>query len=379
MAYKLDDIRHLHVYAYHFLDDLRFVHAPEEVLDDADRDEFARLLEAVRDRFLSAGWEGDGKLGIIWLPPFIDAGVEDTWGTYVWHVKQDNNGTSWLASKFPLDFARLRSQTEENLWETHVPVSIVYSDCLNLKRGAEQIVRDVGRRLKVLESISDAAVEEIRAELLLSAQGEVVAKLQEFLDDSYLQVLMHVLKDGNPSQLQVAKCRAGLNPASYLPATEEESNATEGGDASMWFTIMGLIHDIWRSYKFEPFKEKSRMLYRAFEYSLSDETRQMLTKHVVLRNCIQHHERQVTADALKDAGVREFEIANDAGDNTKLGPWKSIFFSAAELEKFSRCLDRLADEFEKHVSKRVRSVVWVPKSRSLGSRLKDLTRSAEKE
>src|SRR5215831_9509881 len=102
MVYKLDDIRHLHVYAYHFLDDLRFVRAPDEVLNDLDRNELACLLEAVRDRFLSAGWEGDGKLGIIWLPPFVDAGVEDTWGTYVWHVKQDNNGTSWLASKCPL-------------------------------------------------------------------------------------------------------------------------------------------------------------------------------------------------------------------------------------------------------------------------------------
>jgi hypothetical protein len=41
------------------------------------------------------GWEGDGTIQMMWLPPFVGAGVEDAHGVFIWHVKQANNGTSW--------------------------------------------------------------------------------------------------------------------------------------------------------------------------------------------------------------------------------------------------------------------------------------------
>jgi hypothetical protein len=62
------------------------------------------LLDAVSALFKENGWEGDGNIGLIWLPPFVGVGGEDTYGSHIWHVKQGNNGTSWLASEYRLPF-----------------------------------------------------------------------------------------------------------------------------------------------------------------------------------------------------------------------------------------------------------------------------------
>ena len=61
--------------------------------------------------FIEAGWEGDGEIAALWIPPFMfDA--DDTVGLHIWHVKQSNNGTSWLCADRPHDFPGLRGGHE---------------------------------------------------------------------------------------------------------------------------------------------------------------------------------------------------------------------------------------------------------------------------
>jgi hypothetical protein len=68
--------RGLYVYQYQFLDDLSFIQKPSEVSVFADMAtaDLDRLVSSVREQFSTAGWEGDGEIGVIWLPPFVDAG-----------------------------------------------------------------------------------------------------------------------------------------------------------------------------------------------------------------------------------------------------------------------------------------------------------------
>ncbi|WP_218585350.1 hypothetical protein, partial [Pseudomonas sp. FSL R10-0071] len=65
------------------------------------------LIEEAEKLLKRHGWEGDGTLELLWLPPFIGVGVEDTYGVVCFHVKQSNNGTSWFASKYALPFETL--------------------------------------------------------------------------------------------------------------------------------------------------------------------------------------------------------------------------------------------------------------------------------
>jgi hypothetical protein len=53
----------------------------------------------VKQRFLKEGWEGDGEVDLMWVPPFIlkDQKQGSLFkGVVVWHVKQVNDGISWL-------------------------------------------------------------------------------------------------------------------------------------------------------------------------------------------------------------------------------------------------------------------------------------------
>lgn len=107
------DVALYHIYQYCYIDDFSCIKDPVPFFKDGVWAEWwPAFKDALEERFMAHGWEGDGTIGMIWIPPFIDAGVEDGIGFTVWHVKQDNNGVSFLASKYPLPFQRLREQNE---------------------------------------------------------------------------------------------------------------------------------------------------------------------------------------------------------------------------------------------------------------------------
>lgn len=89
-----------YVYSYHHVDYLIPILNPLNLIEEIDR--LKIILANVTRILLQSGWEGDGEIGLIWIPPFLIHGY-DTGGFYVWHVKQDNNGTSWIASPKPLN------------------------------------------------------------------------------------------------------------------------------------------------------------------------------------------------------------------------------------------------------------------------------------
>lgn len=93
---KPELIRRYHVFEYQFLDNLGFMYNAKDIL--GFHNNYNKLIYEIRNHFLRAGWEGDGVIQLLWFPPFLQIGIEDTWGTVVWHVKQKNNGTSFIAS-----------------------------------------------------------------------------------------------------------------------------------------------------------------------------------------------------------------------------------------------------------------------------------------
>jgi|JI7StandDraft_1071085.scaffolds.fasta_scaffold04888_8 hypothetical protein len=115
MSKEIENIKNYFVYQYQYLDDLRAVLNPQDtVLFDYLLDEYekaqviAMTINEVAKLFRKNGWEGDGTIGIIWIPPFVDIGFEeDTCGAYLWHVKQSNNGVSYIASSFQINSDRL--------------------------------------------------------------------------------------------------------------------------------------------------------------------------------------------------------------------------------------------------------------------------------
>jgi hypothetical protein len=92
-----------HVVDYHFIDDSRCLRPLSEAVQEplsSDPGSAQGGEEELRvelgSLFRDAGWEGDGEINCIFMAPCF-VGREDGWCSIVYHVKQSNNGTSWLA------------------------------------------------------------------------------------------------------------------------------------------------------------------------------------------------------------------------------------------------------------------------------------------
>jgi hypothetical protein len=89
------------IYAFEWIDNLHFIQPPDRFLPDP-----SAHVEAARAAFLRAGWEGTGEVGLLWLPTFVfPMRSWPSWeGVALWHVKQVEDGTSWLMSPIELPF-----------------------------------------------------------------------------------------------------------------------------------------------------------------------------------------------------------------------------------------------------------------------------------
>ena len=359
MLPEILDVQRFHVYRYTFLDDLQFIKPPNVVFAYDEPDKVAAVLQAVATKFQEAGWEGDGDVGVLWLPPFIDAGIEDTWGTYIWHVKQSNNGISFLASRYTLTFARLADQNHRE--PRGRPVNLVHSAVTCLLRDVASCRLELQTSLTHLRSLPHMdVVDTIINNLLFHYQGILVRALNEFLDDCYLWFLVEVLESGNASKLRLQKSNVKLDLSRYLP--DDDSDFGDNGSYPPDLTIRGVISDIWKTFKFEPYKEKVRLLFSSINFKPKDELRASLFKHVVLRNCIHHHEGQVTTEALRQLGLTDVIMQNASG-TYRLKCWARITFTEEEVLSLADSLQQIAIEFNAHVEKHttVRHFIVEPK------------------
>lgn len=104
-----EDVRQYRVYNYEHIDNGEFLDPKQVIESISNRQDADKLIAAIKDLFLKAGWEGDGNIKLIWVPPFLGSGFGGESGFYLWYVKQSNNGTSWIASPtlLPLDDEQL--------------------------------------------------------------------------------------------------------------------------------------------------------------------------------------------------------------------------------------------------------------------------------
>ncbi len=89
---------------YEWIDNLNFTLNPKEVLLNHEA-----YLTIANELFLEAGWDGDGEITLMWIPPFMlkeEKNEAFYYGIIIWHVKQLEDGLSWILSpiKLPCEF-----------------------------------------------------------------------------------------------------------------------------------------------------------------------------------------------------------------------------------------------------------------------------------
>lgn len=86
--------------SYEWIDNLNFTISPSDCLENAEE-----YIVIAKEIFTEMGWYGDGEIQLIWIPPFMFDGIRTqrfSNGIVIWHVKQEEDGISWILS--PFDF-----------------------------------------------------------------------------------------------------------------------------------------------------------------------------------------------------------------------------------------------------------------------------------
>ena len=356
-------IKSYHIYTYTFLDDLSCIKDPYDYFEYEEKYKIDDAIRLIGERFKEYGWEGDGSIGIIWLPPFVDVGIEDTWGTYIWHVKQSNNGISFLASDAPLDFERLKEQNEDftSLVSTRnlIPISIIENDVEWFMKAVDDVENDLRESMNFLSTMSSDDIKEtIRVNLNIHYQSVLVRYFQEFLDECYLRILIEVIDNGNPHRIKLRKSQVKIDSTSYMPEPDEEDDEETINSASSWFTLRGFIGDMWKAYKWEPFKNKTDMLFKSIDYIVDTDLFYEIRKHVVIRNCMQHHKGSLDRDSLKQLGRDRIQMKK-AGGTYHIEVWKPITIAEEEVHSLCTSLRRFVKDFHNHVKQRIPTVHYM--------------------
>lgn len=92
--YLPEELRNYEVLCYEWIDNLCFTIDPIDCLNNSEE-----YIKIAKEIFLEAGWHGDGKVELMWIPPFMFNGIrtaDSNLGVIVWHVKQNEDGISWI-------------------------------------------------------------------------------------------------------------------------------------------------------------------------------------------------------------------------------------------------------------------------------------------
>jgi len=97
IEYPAEALRRFHCFEWNPIDNLHFTRSPNEFIEHPED-----YIEEAKKMFLRKGWEGDGEITLIWIPEFCLVNLSKVKnsknGIVLWHVKQLNDGTSWLLS-----------------------------------------------------------------------------------------------------------------------------------------------------------------------------------------------------------------------------------------------------------------------------------------
>ena len=110
ISYEPSELEIYQAYGFEWIDNLHFLQDPAMFLGQRSV-EYIKTAEAC---FRQIGWQGDGEVNLLWLPPFVfplELRIPPE-GVVVWHVKQVEDGVSYLLSPVGLPFPEFFAATQ---------------------------------------------------------------------------------------------------------------------------------------------------------------------------------------------------------------------------------------------------------------------------
>lgn len=325
----------IRVETFQFIDNLEHIIKPDDVfIYDND------YIEIVKRAFFDAGWEGDGEIGLIWIPPFVEM-LGGTSGEYVWHVKQDNNGISFLGFE-EATYSHYNDDHKNNL--KYEAITVTHDSTSNCVRRV-----DVYRgNLKELGENKNNLSKEIFHLTLKSIQSSLVADFIDTIDEIYLDIMRHVIDEDNTDKLRLSKSNVKL-------PLDEISRGAEESYFNSWLSLRLIEAAIWRDFKFWQVKEKIKEICKAVDFNPDEKLRNIINTHIEIRNAFQHHSGQFTIDMKRTLGTDHIELLDENAKKTKCKLWSMINLSIPEVRRFCDSVETFMHDYEINIEKRMKT------------------------
>jgi len=270
----------------------------------------------------------------------------------VWHVKQNNDGTSFLGFEETFQSAKLLDQNHVFVEKGKKvkPISLIYSE-------QKDFQKQLNQRTKILKEVIDLSQNGVMSNELINLnlgyiQNDIVSDLEDFIVECYLNFLVHVLSNNNPDSIN-------LKPINTDIKLDQISDSCQEFGGGHWLTIQQIIGNIWNKFKFLPFKEKFKRIRDCIDFKY-DETKILeISKHIAIRNCIQHHQWELVPDVLRISGMDKIKIENEQGKYNIIKKWEKIELTAEEVSNIIDILLDFVTEYAKHVKKRIKSRMFL--------------------
>lgn len=321
-----DDSIGMFVYEYTFLDDLSYIRSIHE--------KHTINQIPVSEIFKKHGWEGDGEIGMIWLPPFlIDDGRTD--GVYLWHVKQRNNGISYIISPCELPFGYLGTNSSSG--ETFASLSeFIVEDNQKLKEWHEEIIA----QSRYLNTIPDTSEKEKLAQrALTSLHDDIISEFKLWIDSYYLKILQEIFIHKN-SKIKINLPKMKINTENTsddlceLPIHQKN-----------WLLQVNFTSFAWNSFKEYSMKDKLEAFYNSVNYKPDEQVIKCINFHMEIRNCIHHESGIVTKKLLKKLGAHNISL--ESGEIYSIG--EKIKLTAKSISYFIDSLNNFINSYHNHM------------------------------
>ena len=227
-----------------------------------------------------------------------------------------------------------------------------YIDITIIETIAENFISELDKLKQKLEEAyklrqDDILTESLYESIITYIQGDVIANLNVFMDESYLKYLLHVLNDNNPDNLKLRPIKSNIR-------LDDISMNYEKGCNISWMVIQQIVTNCWQDYKFLNFKEKFLNITKPVDYVCNLNTKEEIFKHVLIRNCYQHHEGELTDDALKLIGKDKIYIRSNNDSKLEIKKWAIIKLTYEEVEHLIDAMSEFASDYNQHIARRMK-------------------------
>ena len=231
-------------------------------------------------------------------------------GKFVWHVKQSNNGISFIASDVPLIFGCLSVKNQDILLNPNI-----YMITDNIKDNLNDDFVKLKYQINYLSKLHETTSDDIKFSLLNAAHSVALVHFEKYLEQLFIIVTNEKYIHRN-NNIKIKNITVNVKDFD-----REDEFAKELDIQKRELIILNFISCMYNSFLKNSLTEKITFINKSLSIQRSNDNDidillNSINTHKAVRNCAQHNHSQLTKDYIDQCDLKT--LVNLIGE-VKLG------------------------------------------------------------